>query len=71
MTAARPPLYEVLRVDPSVTQLELKRAYRRKQHSAHPDTGGSAEQFHAVQAAWAIRGSRVGALSTTAHSKRK
>jgi len=44
--------YEVLGVGPSVTDEELRRAYRRKLRQSHPDVGGSPASFHAVQAAW-------------------
>ncbi|MBX0299004.1 DnaJ domain-containing protein [Cryobacterium sp. 1639] len=44
--------YEVLGVGPSVTDEELRRAYRRKLRQSHPDVGGSPASFHAVQVAW-------------------
>jgi hypothetical protein len=44
--------YEVLGVDASVSQAELKRAYRRQLRLTHPDAGGSAAGFQAVQQAW-------------------
>jgi len=44
--------YEVLGVDPRADVEELKRAYRRRLRETHPDTGGSAEEFRAVQDAW-------------------
>jgi molecular chaperone DnaJ len=44
--------YEVLGVDPSASQEELRRAYRRLLRVTHPDTGGSATRFHSVQVAW-------------------
>lgn len=49
--AAKTP-YEVLGVSPTASQAELKRAYRRALRDAHPDAGGSAAAFHAVQVAW-------------------
>jgi curved DNA-binding protein CbpA len=49
--------YEVLGVSPSVTDEELRRAYRRKLRQSHPDVGGSAASFHAVQVAWERVGS--------------
>ncbi|MBX3093642.1 MAG: DnaJ domain-containing protein [Cryobacterium sp.] len=49
--AAKTP-YEVLGVTPGASESELKRAYRRALREAHPDAGGSAARFHAVQAAW-------------------
>lgn len=56
MTAARSCLYEVLGVSVTASPVELKQAYRRKQRSAHPDTGGTAERFHALQSAWEVLG---------------
>lgn len=44
--------YEVLGVSSTVGQNELRRAYRRLLRQTHPDTGGSAASFNAVQVAW-------------------
>jgi hypothetical protein len=44
--------YEVLGVSASASTAELRKAYRRMLRAAHPDTGGSEAQFHAVQRAW-------------------
>jgi curved DNA-binding protein CbpA len=44
--------YEVLRVSVSATEDELRRAYRRRLRETHPDTGGRATEFTAVQLAW-------------------
>ncbi|MDQ1576920.1 MAG: molecular chaperone DnaJ [Microbacteriaceae bacterium] len=49
---ASPTPYEVLGVGSSVSQHELRMAYRRLLRETHPDTGGSAARFHAVQLAW-------------------
>jgi len=49
--------YEVLGVSPSVTDEELRRAYRPKPRQSHPDVGGSPASFHAVQVAWERIGS--------------
>ena len=48
--------YEVLGVSPSVGHDELRRAYRRLLRETHPDTGGTAARFQAVQAAWELVG---------------
>ncbi|GAA4164644.1 hypothetical protein GCM10022286_26670 [Gryllotalpicola daejeonensis] len=44
--------YEVLGVDARASDEELKRAYRKRLRETHPDTGGSAAEFRAVQEAW-------------------
>lgn len=44
--------YEVLGVAPTVSDEELRRAYRRRLRVTHPDVGGSAIEFQAVQTAW-------------------
>jgi hypothetical protein len=49
-TTASP--YEVLGVSSSATPEELRRAYRRRLRETHPDTGGRATEFTAVQLAW-------------------
>lgn len=49
-SAATP--YEVLGVSASATDEELRRAYRRLLRQTHPDVGGSAARFQAVQVAW-------------------
>lgn len=56
--AQRTP-YEVLGVAATVTEADLRVAYRRAARASHPDTGGSAEAFRAVQAAWEIVGTPV------------
>jgi curved DNA-binding protein CbpA len=48
--------YDVLGVSATVTTEELRRAYRARLRAAHPDTGGDAQDFHAVQAAWELVG---------------
>jgi molecular chaperone DnaJ len=44
--------YEILGVSATVGQDELRRAYRRLLRETHPDTGGSAARFNALQVAW-------------------
>src|SRR5665213_1926401 len=51
-----PSPYEVLGVSASVTHEELRRAYRRLLRETHPDTGGTAVRFQAVQVAWELIG---------------
>jgi curved DNA-binding protein CbpA len=47
-------LYETLGVDPTADAETIKKAYKRKAHKAHPDKGGTKEEFHAVQRAFSI-----------------
>lgn len=49
--------YEVLGVAASVTQEELRRAFRKALRDTHPDTGGDHARFVAVQLAWERIGS--------------
>lgn len=46
--------YSVLGVGPQASADEIKSAYRRCARAAHPDRCGTTEQFHAVQAAYAL-----------------
>jgi len=52
--------YEVLGVSPAADTDELRRAYRFKLRQTHPDTGGVAVDFHAVQHAWDLIGTPAG-----------
>ncbi|HEY5225091.1 MAG TPA: DnaJ domain-containing protein [Microbacteriaceae bacterium] len=58
--------YEVLGVSASASQDDLKRAYRRALRATHPDAGGTAAAFHAVQLAW----QRVGTTQNRAQYDR-
>lgn len=49
-------LYSVLGVEHDADQRSLRAAYRRRARQAHPDQGGSAEEFHRVQEAWEALG---------------
>ncbi|MBI5161095.1 MAG: DnaJ domain-containing protein [Micrococcales bacterium] len=58
--ASRSPLsaspYAVLGVPATASGEELRRAFRRRLRETHPDAGGTAAAFTAVQAAWAAIG---------------
>lgn len=44
--------YEILKVEVTATEDDLRRAYRLRLRQTHPDTGGDAAQFVLVQRAW-------------------
>lgn len=44
-------LYQLLGLKRAATREEVRKAYRRKAKSSHPDNGGSAEAFNALTAA--------------------
>lgn len=44
--------HEILGIEPSATQEEIKTAFRRKAMRTHPDRGGSDEEFRAVVKAY-------------------
>jgi hypothetical protein len=52
--------YEVLGVEPTVDEAELRRAYRLRLRQTHPDTGGDATMFIQVQRAWELIGTPEG-----------
>lgn len=47
-------LYGDLNIDPSASEEEIKKAYRKKAMKSHPDRGGDAEQFHQITKAYDI-----------------
>ncbi|MFB6128192.1 MAG: ferredoxin Fer, partial [Halorhabdus sp.] len=47
-----PSPFEVLRIDRTASEDAIHRAYRRRVKTAHPDQGGSAAEFQAVQSAY-------------------
>ena len=47
-------LYDVLGVDAGASADEIKAAYRRRAKNAHPDVGGSAQEFGDVKLAHAV-----------------
>ena len=52
--------FDVLGVGPDAEDAEIKRAYRRRAKEAHPDQGGSVEEFQRVKAAYeAVRSGDV------------
>lgn len=51
-----PDFYTVLGVAPDAEPRVIRAAYRRAAREHHPDRGGTAEQFHQVQAAWDVLG---------------
>jgi len=44
--------FDVLRVDTDAEESEIERAYRERVKEAHPDQGGSVEEFQAVRTAY-------------------
>lgn len=55
--SSSPDFYSVLGIAPDADQKTIRAAYRRRAREAHPDQGGSAEDFHRVQEAWETLGS--------------
>ena len=47
-------LYEILGVDRSATDEEIKRAYRRRARESHPDAGGDENEFKQVTTAYEV-----------------
>lgn len=54
---SEPDFYAVLGVNPDADATSIRTAYRRAAREHHPDRGGSAQQFHQIQAAWDTLGS--------------
>jgi hypothetical protein len=59
--------YETLVIEPSATVEQVKAAYRAAVKRAHPDAGGDAEAFDAVQQAFEILGHQVRRRDYDAH----
>jgi hypothetical protein len=51
-TANATSVWQTLGLEANATVLEIKRAYRARALQTHPDRGGSAEEFRAVQSAY-------------------
>lgn len=47
-------LYDILGVDPLATKDEIKKAYKKKIRTKHPDVGGDAEEFKQIVKAYMI-----------------
>ncbi len=50
--------YSILNVQPDVSAVEIKTAYRKMLRKAHPDTGGNAQLFMLVQKSYEILGNK-------------
>jgi curved DNA-binding protein CbpA len=46
--------YDILHISPPATQSEITAQYRERVKDAHPDTGGSAEEFKRVKEAYTV-----------------
>jgi hypothetical protein len=51
-TANATSVWQTLGLEAGATVVEIKRAYRARALQTHPDRGGSAEEFRAVQSAY-------------------
>ncbi|HEY7680551.1 MAG TPA: DnaJ domain-containing protein, partial [Terriglobia bacterium] len=49
-----PDYYSILKVSSNATPEKIRAAYRRLAKQRHPDAGGSAAEFRALQEAYAI-----------------
>ena len=52
-------LYDILGVEKTATQPEIKRAYRSTARKAHPDLGGSQAEMAELNRAWECLGNPV------------
>jgi len=46
--------YSILSIAKNATTTEIKKAYHKKALKAHPDKGGSADEFRKVQEAYEV-----------------
>lgn len=46
--------FDILQVDPDAADAEIERAYRERVKEAHPDHGGTAEEFQRVRSAYEV-----------------
>jgi curved DNA-binding protein CbpA len=53
LSPSRDDCYAVLGLAPGATRPDVKRAFRARAHATHPDHGGDAGDFRAVQDAYA------------------
>lgn len=47
-------LYETLELEPTASGAQIKQAFRAKAKRAHPDSGGSPDEFHALCRAYSV-----------------
>lgn len=47
-------LYETLEIAPDASEAQIKQAFRTKAKRAHPDSGGSPDEFHALCLAYGV-----------------
>lgn len=54
MAASKPDYYKTLGVSRDATQEEIKKAFRKKARTSHPDAGGDEEQFKELNEAYEV-----------------